>query len=122
MKTKRFLICAVAIILAAIVICYSFVMLKPQKENSNLRNHYYAEKIVAAAHVYSSQMKSENQTLPPTISLQELIAKGFLKHEEVSPFGENGIAVTIYLKVDETNPQAVLMHAQSSSDGWQIVA
>jgi hypothetical protein len=113
MKAKRFLLFAAGIIIAAIVGCYFFVVLKPQT------GHLDAKKITAAVQAYSSKMKSQNQTLPPSVSLQELITKGFLKHEDVSAF--DGMEVTVYLAVDETTPQAVLMRARLS-DGSQIVA
>jgi hypothetical protein len=112
MKMKRLLIFITVIILAAIV--GYFEILKPQT------GHLDAKKITAAIHAYSSKMKSENQTLPPSISLQELIAKGFLKHGDVSVF--DGWNVIVSLTLDETNPQpqSVLMTAQSS-DGRQII-
>jgi hypothetical protein len=113
MKMKRFLIFATAIILAAIVGCYVFVIQKPQK------GHLDALKITAAIHAYSSKMKSENQPLPTTISLQELIAKGFLKHEDVSAFDGWNVTVSLTASAD-MYPQSILMSAQSS-DGHQIV-
>jgi hypothetical protein len=112
MKTRRFLIFTAAIALAAVVGCYFFVILKPQP------GHLDAEKITAAIHAYSSKMKSENQLLPPTISLQELIDKGFLKHEDVAAF--DGWKVTVSLTSDEADPQSILMTAQSS-DGHKMV-
>jgi len=113
MKTKRFLIFATSITVAAIISGYLFVILKPQT------GHLDAKKITAAVQAYSRKMKSQNQTLPPSVSLQELITKGFLKHEDVGAF--DGMEVTVYLAMDETTPQAVLMRARLS-DGSQIVA
>ena len=110
---KRLLIFAAAIILAAIVGCLILIVQKPQK------GHLDAGKITAAMHAYSSKMKSEEQPLPPTIPLQELVARGFLKHEDVSAF--DGMEVTVYLTVDDTNSQAVLMRVQLP-DGNQVVA
>jgi hypothetical protein len=111
MKTKRFLIFAVAIALAVIVGCYFFLILKPQ------RGHLDAGKVSAAIHAYSNEMKSQNQLLPPTISLQELIAKGFLKHEDVIAF--DGWNVTASLTASEIDPSAILMNVQSP-DAHQI--
>jgi hypothetical protein len=113
MKTKRFLIFAAAIALAVIVGCYLFVILKPQS------GHLNAEKITAAIHSYSSAMKSKNQPLPTTISLQELIAKGFLKHEDVSAF--DGWSVTVSLTADDAYPQSILMTATSSKGDKMLV-
>jgi hypothetical protein len=113
MKTKSFLIFIAAIALAIIVGCYLFVILKPQK------GHLDAGKITDAIHAYGSKMKLGNQPLPTTISLQELIAKGFLKREDVSAF--DGIEVTVYLTVDETTPQAVLMRARLPDGNEEVV-
>ncbi|MBI3853835.1 MAG: hypothetical protein HY298_26720 [Verrucomicrobia bacterium] len=113
MKTKRFLIFATPITVAAIISGYLFVILKPQT------GHLDGKKITAAVQAYSGKMKLQNQNVPPSVSLQELITKGFLKHEDVSAF--DGMEVTVYLAVDETNPQAVLMRARLS-DGGQIGA
>jgi hypothetical protein len=114
MKTKRFLICASTIVIAltTIIGCYLFFTSKPQS------NHLDAAKITSAINAYSSKMKSENQSLPPTISLQELIAKGFLKHEDVAAF--DGWNVTVSLTADDSDPQSILMTAQSS-DGHKII-
>jgi hypothetical protein len=113
MKTKRFLIFAAVIILTAIVGCFVFLIQEPQK------GHLNAEKINAAIHAYSSKVKSENQSLPSTISLQELIAKGFLKHEDVSAF--DGWNVTVSLTADDAYPQSILMTATSSKGDKMIV-
>jgi hypothetical protein len=113
MKTKRFLIFTAAMALAVIVACYFFVIAKPQS------GHLDAGKIAAAIHAYSSKMKLENQPLPPTTSLQELIANGFLKHEDVSAF--DGWNVTVSLTADEAYPQSILMTATSSKDDKMFV-
>jgi hypothetical protein len=113
MKTKRFLIFTAVIALAVILGCCLFVILKPQS------GHLDAAKITAAIHDYSSKMKSENQPLPPTISLQELIAKGFLKHEDVSAF--DGWSVTVSLTADDAYPQSILMTATSSKGERMLV-
>jgi hypothetical protein len=113
MKKKRFLIFTTAIALAVIVGCYFFVIAKPRS------GHLDAGKITAAIHAYSSKMKSENQPLPPTISLKELIAKDFLKHEDVSAF--DGWNVTVSLTADEAYPQSILMTATSSKGDKMLV-
>jgi hypothetical protein len=111
MKAKRFLVPAIILIVAAIG-CFLLVIQKPQA------GHLDAKKIIAAIQAYSSNVKVQKQTLPESVSLQELIAKGYLKHEDVSAF--DGWNVTVSLNVSETNPQSVLMSAQSP-DGDQLV-
>jgi hypothetical protein len=112
MKAKKILIfTGVAVI--AIISGFFFIVSKPQK------GHFNAGKITMATHAYCRDAKERNNNLPSSISLQELITKGFLKHEDVSAF--DGMEVTVYLTVDDTTSQAVLMNARLS-DGSQIVA
>jgi hypothetical protein len=115
MKTKRFLICASTIVITLTIIigCYLFFTSKPQT------GHLDAQKITTAVHAYSTATKSENQPLPPTISLQELIAKGFLKHEDVSAF--DGWNVTVSLTANDAYPQSILMTATSSKGDKMVV-
>ena len=112
MKTKKILIFAVVTVVA--IICgFSFIVSKPQK------GHFAAGKITTAIHAYCSDAKEHNNSLPSSISMQELITKGFLKREDVSAF--DGMEVTVYLSVNDTAPNAILMRAQLT-DGSQIVA
>ena len=109
---KKILI--IAVVAAMAIICgFFFIVSKSQK------GHFNAEKLTAAIHSYSLDAKEHNSNLPSSISLQELITRRFLKHEDISAF--DGMQVTVYLSVDEATPQAVLMRAQLS-DGSQIVA
>jgi hypothetical protein len=112
MKTKKILIISVIAAIAIISSCI-FIISKSQK------GHFDGAKLTTAIDAYCRDAKEHNNNLPSSISLQELIAKGFLKREDVSAF--DGMKVTVYLTVDDTNPQAVLMRAQLS-DGSQIVA
>jgi uncharacterized protein YxeA len=111
MKAKKILI--ITVVAAMAIIGGFFFFSKPQK------GHFDNGKFMAAIHAYCSDAKEHNNTLPSSISLQELIARGFLKDADVNAF--DGMKVTVYLTVDEKDPQAVLMRAQSS-DGSQIVA
>jgi len=112
MKMRKILIIN-GVAAMAIISGFFFIVSKSQK------SHFNAEKLTAAIHAYSLDAKQHNNSLPSSISLQELITKGFLKHEDVSAF--DGMQVTVYSTVDDTTPQAVLMRAQLS-DGSQIVA
>jgi hypothetical protein len=112
MKAKKILI-FIGVAAIAIISGFFFIVSKPQK------GHFNAGKITTAIHAYCRDAKECNNNLPSSISLQELITKRFLKHEDVSAF--DGMEVTVYLTVDDTTPQAVLMNARLS-DGSQIVA
>jgi hypothetical protein len=112
MKTKKILIFTVVAVMT-IISGFFFIVSKPQK------GHFNAGKITTAIHAYCRNAKEHNNNLPSSISLQELITKGFLKHEDVRAF--DGMEATVYLTVDDATPQAVLMSARLS-DGSQIVA
>ena len=112
MKAKQVLIFAAIIIVAGIIGCAFFALLKPPKAS-----HLDAKQVTAAIQAYSDDIKARNGTMPPSISLQALMAGGFLKHEDVSAL--DGWNVTVFLNVDKTQPQLVLMSAQSP-DGHQI--
>jgi hypothetical protein len=112
MKMKKILIVTVVAAMA-IISTFFFIVSKSKK------GHFNVEKLTAAIHSYSLDAKEHNSNLPSSISLQELITKGFLNHEDVSAF--DGMQVTVYLTVNDTTPQAILIRAQLS-DGSKIVA
>ncbi|MEY2527651.1 MAG: hypothetical protein QOE73_2422, partial [Verrucomicrobiota bacterium] len=71
---------------------------------------FHAKKISAAIRAYSSDMKAQNLNLPSSIPLQELVAKGFLKHKDVSAW--DGWTATVLLTTNEISPQTALMNVQ----------
>lgn len=112
MKKKNILV-VVALVVIVTISIFSFGLSRPQKGQFN------AGKLTTAINSYCQDAKTRNSILPASISLQELIGKGYLKHEDVSAF--DGMQATVNLNVAETDPQAILIRAQMS-DGSQIVA
>ena len=49
--------------------------------------------------------------MPDTVSLRELVSGGYISAADVHAF--DGMDVTISLKTDEADPQAILMRARS---------
>ena len=106
MKTKRLpiLIPAIAVIVIGVAGYYLFYAPKFQTAK------FHAKKISAAIRAYVSEKKAQNQILPSSIPLQELIAKGFLKHRDVSAW--DGWKATVLLTTNEISLQTALMNVQ----------
>jgi hypothetical protein len=81
--------------------------------------HVDAVKLLSAAQIYARDLKAKGVTVPPSVSLEELIARDLLRREDVSGF--DGIEVTVSLTVDPSRPQDVLMRARLR-DGHEVVA
>ena len=77
-----------------------------------------ALKIVNATKLYTADLQARGLTVPPTVSLQDLIDRGMLDASDVSGF--SGMEVTVNLSINDTNPQAVLIRARLP-DGAEIV-
>ena len=76
-----------------------------------------AEKIVAATQAYARDLKASGATVPASVPLQELVARGFLNAEDV--IGFRGLEVTVSLTADETRPQQILIRARLP-DGYEL--
>jgi hypothetical protein len=76
-------------------------------------------KVIAAAKAYGEQLRTTGAAVPAEVSLNQLIASGLLRSNDVSGF--SGMKVTVALGVDAQNLQQVLMRARLP-DGTEIVA
>jgi uncharacterized protein (UPF0333 family) len=113
MKTKRFLILILTGVVIIIGISGYYFLATPKLQTAK----FHAKKISAAIRAYNEEMKANNLNLPASIPLQELIAKGFLKHKDVSAW--DGWNTTVLLTTNEISPQTALMNAQDK-DGNQV--
>jgi hypothetical protein len=78
-----------------------------------------ANKIMAAAQAYTHDLRQTGAPVPQSVTLQELIAKGFLKHDDVSGF--DGIEVTVYLRGESLKTPSVLMRARlPNGKEWMV--
>jgi len=75
-------------------------------------------RFVAAARGYTRMLVASKQPIPATVSLNELLARGFLKPADVAPF--QGLQTEIILTSDASNPRAALMRVHLS-DGTDLV-
>jgi hypothetical protein len=75
-------------------------------------------KIVAAASAYTRGLIAHKQHIPKTVSLNVLLAGGYLKPADVAPF--QGMEATLSLVSDVSNPDYVLMRVHMP-DGSDIV-
>lgn len=73
-------------------------------------------KIVAAGSAYTRALIASKLPVPKTVSLDELLTRGYLKPADVAPF--QGLDATLVLTADASNPQRVLMrvHMQDGTD------
>ena len=106
-------------ILAALIFAGLIIGYGNHLASSNKAGYVNIAKIFAATKSYTTNLKSHDQTIPDSVSVDELIAQKLLRREDVSGFA--GERVTISLRLDESNPQAVLMRARMT-DGNEIVA
>ncbi len=75
-------------------------------------------KITGAAIAYTRSLIARKQPIPKTVSLDELVAQGFLKPADVAAF--QGMQATLSLVSDASNPQYALMRVQMP-DGSDFV-
>jgi hypothetical protein len=73
-------------------------------------------KIVAAGGAYTRALIVNKQPIPKTVSLNELLTRGYLKPADVAPF--QGLDAVLILMTDASNPQTVPMrvHMPDGSD------
>ncbi len=110
MKRIIALAVAAAVLIAAASVLY--IISSPSRvEGVN------AEKIVAATQAYARDLKASGATVPASVPLQELVARGFLNAEDV--IGFRGLEVTVSLTADETRPQQILIRARLP-DGYEL--
>ena len=76
-------------------------------------------KLFEAARAYSKDLRAHGTQEPIEVTLKELLAKGWLKADEVTSLA--GLDVTIFPNVNESNPQATLIRVRLS-DGSELDA
>jgi hypothetical protein len=105
MKPQRLLIFIAAAIALAVVVAAAFTTYW-QRKQPVFKN---APKLVSAMQAFSQDLARKGQPLPTTVSLRELVSRGYLRADDVRAF--EGMEVTIWLRVDETEPEGVVMSA-----------
>jgi hypothetical protein len=74
--------------------------------------------IVAAARAYTKDLEARRQPIPPSVTLDELVASHFLKPEDAAAF--RGLKATVMLTSADRGPKAQLMRVRLP-DGSEVV-
>ena len=114
MQMKRVIIVTVgaALLMAALFFVFLSVSSPPG-------GRVDAEKLVAATHAYTQELKARGLAVPESVSLEELIRRGLLRREDVKGF--DGMQVTVGLDASETRPQHTLIRVRMP-DGQELAA
>jgi flagellar basal body-associated protein FliL len=99
---------AVAIMVAAALV-YVFLVSKETSAKFN------GAAIVEAARAYTRDLQARKEPVPKSVTLEDLVARHFLKPEEIAAF--RGLNATIMLTSNESNPQTVLMRVHFPDGG-----
>jgi hypothetical protein len=92
----------------AIMVAAGFIYLLSSNDVSSEKVN--APRIVAAAHAYTRQLVAAKQPIPGTVSINELLGRGYLKPADVGPF--LSLDAVIILTSDASNPRAALMRVR----------
>jgi hypothetical protein len=113
MEKKQVLYALLGVALVAIVASAWYLFLAPSGSG-----RVDARKILLAAQAYTREIRANGNSVPPTVSLQVLVTRGFLKPEDISGF--DGMDVTVSLTMKANDPHAELMRARLP-DGHDLV-
>ena len=112
---RRQRVLLIAAFLAVIVVafcCWVYARKHPPPK-------FDANKLVEALVAYSNHQHQQQRAMPESVTLQELVAGGYLPAEQMQAFGSSN--VTISLTANETRPTEMLIEARLP-DGSRCVA
>jgi hypothetical protein len=106
MKTQRLVILIASSIALVAVMAVAVVAYWPGKQPvfEDLPG------LIFALQAFSQDRTKQGEPLPSTVSLRELVSRGYISSNSVHAF--EGTESTIWLTVNETKPQQVLMSAR----------
>ena len=107
MKTRRLLVYIAPAIAVVIIVCVA-VTTYWQRKQPVFKD---APKLISAVQAFSRDLTARAQSLPATVSLQELVSGGYIAASDVRAF--DGMDVTISLTADKTQPQEILIRVRS---------
>jgi hypothetical protein len=108
MKIRRVLLIACAGI-ALVVIVALAVSGYWEHQQTPFQN---APKLITALQAFARDQSARGLQLPPEVSLQDLVARGYLPTNDVRAFA--GMEVTFSTQADDTQPQTILARARTS--------
>jgi hypothetical protein len=108
----------VVYVVLAIIALVIGISLAVQSYYERKQPTFNAAKLIPALQAYARDRVAQGQPLPPTVSLSDLVAKGYLSFDDVSVF--RGADVEFYPGVDLKSPKSVLARARMA-DGTEMV-
>jgi len=107
MKTRRFLVIALAglVLVVVVVLAASTYWGRKQTPFQN------APKLISALQAFSRDQAAGGRRLPPEISVEDLLRGGYLTTNDVSAFG--GMDLTSSTQADDSHPQMILARART---------
>lgn len=120
MKRRRLILIVSAAFVAVAVLVGGYLFLL--ERNLNNEPPVDGQKISTAVDAFARDLAQRGQPLPPSVTLQQLIAAGHLRAEDVRQFA--GAEVTISLTNNEMNASAVQMrvHRPGNPDDVVVLA
>lgn len=115
MKTQRLVILIASSIALVAAIAVAVVAYLPGKQPvfEDLPG------LISALQAFSQDRTKQGQPLPSTVSLGELVSHGYISSNSVRAF--EGMEARIWLTVNETEPQKVLMSARLPDGSFSAV-
>ena len=111
---KRILI-AVAVLVVVWIMLFTFISaLDPTTSRPDVNG----AKIFLAAQAYKQDLKAQGKVVPPSVPLDELVARGLLSQEDIGSL--KAMNATISLVADGSRPEEVVVRARLP-DGSEIV-
>jgi hypothetical protein len=83
-----------------------YLLLPTEAPPGNIDGH----KIATAAGLYTRDLVLHKQPIPTSVSLNELVTRGYLKPADIAPF--QGMETTLSLVSSDSNPHFVLMRVK----------
>jgi hypothetical protein len=106
---KKRIIIALTAAAALVVICAGVLMLRPPEHPIN------GPKIIAAARAYTRALQQSHSPIQPTVPLQTLISRGFLKPADAGSLA--GMDATIFLVAGNGHPSILMrVHLPDGND------
>jgi len=116
-RTHAIMLVVSGVLVVACLVCFALFRSDSVRVATDRINSLDAEKIVVAAKTYANDLKEKGMTIPSSVDMRELVAKGLLSHENVKCF--DGMEVTISLIADETRPNESLIRVRMK-DGMEV--
>src|SRR6267142_808689 len=113
-KIKRYAILALVGFATVIAISLAFDTYW-QRKQPVFKN---APQLISALQAFAHDRVARNQPLPPSVSLPDLVAGGYLTTNDVRAF--QGMEISFSTSADDTYPQSILAVARTP-DGNEIV-